>query len=100
MSQPLVASTPLCSLTPSTSLQTHQQWLEQAVQLARENRQQGGRPFAALLVRYFEEAGLEKGDTVAVGTSGSFPGLFIATLCAATEMELDTKVIASFGSSP
>lgn len=55
--------------------------------------------FAALLVRYFEEAGLEKGDTVAVGTSGSFPGLFIATLCAATELELDTKVIASFGSS-
>ena len=51
MSQPLVASTPLRSLPPSTSLQTHQQWLEQAVQLARENRQQGGRPFAALLVR-------------------------------------------------
>ena len=50
-------------------------------------------------MRYFEEAGLEKGDTVAVGTSGSFPGLFIATLCAATELELDTKVIASFGSS-
>lgn len=51
MSQPLVASTPTRSLTPSTSLQTHQQWLEQAGQLARENHQQGGRPFAALLVR-------------------------------------------------
>ncbi|MFM5712590.1 nucleoside deaminase [Aeromonas allosaccharophila] len=51
MSPPLVASTPPRSLTPSTSLQTHRQWLEQAVQLARENRQQGGRPFAALLVR-------------------------------------------------
>lgn len=55
--------------------------------------------FAALLTRYFKEAGLETGDKLAVGTSGSFPGLVLATLCAATEMELDTKVIASFGSS-
>ncbi len=55
--------------------------------------------FAALLVRYFKEAGLQAGDRVAVGTSGSFPGLLIATLCAATEMELDVKVSASFGSS-
>ena len=55
--------------------------------------------FAALLVRYFKEAGLEAGDRVAVGTSGSFPGLLIATLCAASEMELDVDVIASFGSS-
>ncbi|HHQ4552078.1 TPA: nucleoside deaminase [Aeromonas veronii] len=35
----------------SSSLSTHQEWLEQAVQLAKENRQQGGRPFAALLVQ-------------------------------------------------
>lgn len=55
--------------------------------------------FAALLVRYFREAGLEAGDHVAVGTSGSFPGLLMATLCAATELELDVDVIASFGSS-
>lgn len=55
--------------------------------------------FAALLTRYFKEAGLKAGDKLAVGTSGSFPGLVIATLCAATEMELDTKVIASYGSS-
>ncbi len=55
--------------------------------------------FAALLVRYFKEAGLEAGDTVAVGTSGSFPGLLTATLCAATEMDLDVKVSASFGAS-
>ncbi len=55
--------------------------------------------FAALLVRYFKGAGLEAGDRVAVGTSGSFPGLLMATLCAATEMELDVNVIASFGSS-
>lgn len=48
---------------------------------------------------YFKEAGLEAGDTVAVGTSGSFPGLLTATLCAATEMDLDVKVSASFGAS-
>lgn len=29
----------------------HQEWLEQALQLALHNRQQGGRPFAALLVQ-------------------------------------------------
>lgn len=55
--------------------------------------------FAALLTRYFKDAGLEAGDRLAVGTSGSFPGLVIATLCAATEMGLDTDVIASYGSS-
>lgn len=55
--------------------------------------------FAALLVRYFKEAGLESGDRVAVGTSGSFPGLLIATFCAAEELDLDVKVIASFCSS-
>lgn len=55
--------------------------------------------FAALLVKYFETAGLEAGDRVAVGTSGSFPGLLMATLCAATEMHLQADVIASFGSS-
>ena len=54
---------------------------------------------AAVLVRYFKEAGLNQGDTVAVGTSGSFPGLLIATLCAAKEMDLDVKVILSFCSS-
>ena len=55
--------------------------------------------FAALMVKYFSEAGLKAGDRVAVGTSGSFPGLVIATLCAGTEMGLDVDVIASFGSS-
>ena len=55
--------------------------------------------FAALLVRYFKEAGLEAGDHVAVGASGSFPGLLIATLCAATELGLQTDVIASYGAS-
>ena len=55
--------------------------------------------FAALLVKYYQQAGLKKGDVVAVGTSGSFPGLAIATLCAANEMELEVRVICSFGAS-
>ncbi len=55
--------------------------------------------FAALMVRYFHEAGLREGDVVAVGASGSFPGLAIATLCAAEEMHLTALTIASYGSS-
>lgn len=54
---------------------------------------------AALMVEYFYKAGLKAGDPIAVGSSGSFPGLAVATLCAATEMKLDTRCIASFGSS-
>ena len=55
--------------------------------------------FAALMVRYFHEAGLVEGDLVAVGSSGSFPGLALATLCAAKEMHLEVLTIASFGAS-
>jgi poly-gamma-glutamate system protein len=55
--------------------------------------------FAALLVHYFQSAGLKAGDTIAVGSSGSFPGLMLATLCAAAEMELSVRMIASFGAS-
>lgn len=55
--------------------------------------------FAALLVKYYKQAGLKKGDVVAIGTSGSFPGLAIASLCAANAMELEVRVICSFGAS-
>ena len=55
--------------------------------------------FAALMVRYFHEAGLKPGDVVAVGASGSFPALTLATLCAAQEMGLQALTIASFGAS-
>lgn len=55
--------------------------------------------FAALLTGFFHEAGLQKGDAIAVGASGSFPGLGLATVCAATQMGLEARVIASFGSS-
>jgi len=55
--------------------------------------------FAALIVRYFDAAGLKEGDVVAIGASGSFPGLLVATLCAAREMGLEAMTIASFGAS-
>lgn len=55
--------------------------------------------FAALMVKYYQEAGLEPGDTVCCGTSGSFPALCIAAIAAANEMDLHVKVIASYGSS-
>ena len=55
--------------------------------------------FAALMIRYFKEAGLKEGDTIAIGASGSFPGLLIATLVASSEMKLDARVIASLGAS-
>ena len=55
--------------------------------------------FAAAMVRYYNDAGLKKGDVVAVGTSGSFPGLAIATIIAASQMGLKARVIASLGAS-
>ena len=55
--------------------------------------------FAALMVKYFEEAGLRTGDNIAVGASGSFPALVIATVCAANEMGLNARIIASYGAS-
>ncbi len=55
--------------------------------------------FAALLVKYFKEANLKKGDVIAVGASGSFPGLIIATLSAAKVLELEPLLIYSIGSS-
>ncbi len=54
---------------------------------------------AAMMVKYFMQAGLKQGDVVAVGTSGSFPGLAISTLCAAQAMNLRVKLIASYGAS-
>ena len=55
--------------------------------------------FAAAMVRFYSEAGLKKGDTVAIGTSGSFPGLAIASIIASSQIGLKTKVIASLGAS-
>jgi len=55
--------------------------------------------FAALLVRLLDQANLSRGDVVAVGGSGSFPALVLATLCAARALELEPVVIYSVGAS-
>ena len=55
--------------------------------------------FAAVLVKYYMEACLKKGDAVAIGSSGSFPALAIASICACNAMGLEARVIASLGSS-
>jgi len=54
---------------------------------------------AALMVTLYRQAGLEAGDQVALGISGSFPGLAIAALSAATEMGLEARCIVSYGAS-
>jgi poly-gamma-glutamate system protein len=55
--------------------------------------------FAALLVRLFREAGLEPGASVAIGASGSFPGLILATLAACEAMEVEPLLFYSVGAS-
>lgn len=55
--------------------------------------------FAALLVKYFKEANLKKGDVIAIGASGSFPALIVAALSAARVLVLEPLLIYSVGSS-
>jgi len=55
--------------------------------------------FAALLIDMFLKAGLKRGDTIAVGNSGSFPSLVIATMAASKVMELEPIIISSIGAS-
>jgi poly-gamma-glutamate system protein len=55
--------------------------------------------FAGVLVRLFREAGVRRGDTVAVGASSSFPGLILAALAAAEAMDLRPLLISSLGAS-
>ena len=55
--------------------------------------------FAALLVRLFHQADLKEGATVAIGASGSFPGLIVATLAACRAMGLEPLLFYSVGSS-
>ena len=54
---------------------------------------------AALLVEYFRRLGLQPGDLVAVGNSGSFPGLNVAVLSATSALGLEPLVISSVTSS-
>lgn len=65
-----------------------------------EAKRTGTNPeFSALLVRYFHELGLKPGDYLAIGASGSFPGLILACLTAAEVLELEPLLIYSIGSS-
>lgn len=54
---------------------------------------------AGLLVHLLEAAGVAAGDTVAIGASGSFPGLLLATLAAVQAMGAEPVAILSLGSS-
>ena len=55
--------------------------------------------FGALVVRLLTEAGVRPGDTIAIGCSGSFPALMIASMAAAKALKLHPRVILSLGSS-
>jgi poly-gamma-glutamate system protein len=55
--------------------------------------------FAGLMVSLLRQAGIDSEDTVAVGASGSFPGLILAVLAAAKTMDLKLLFLASIGAS-
>ncbi len=55
--------------------------------------------FAGLMVFLFKEAGVKKGDVVAMGASSSFPSLILAANCAAEVMGLKLLALISLGSS-
>ncbi len=54
---------------------------------------------AGLLVRLLREAGAREGDAVAIGASGSFPALIVATLAAAKAVGVRPVLICSLGAS-
>jgi poly-gamma-glutamate system protein len=54
---------------------------------------------AGLLVHLLEGAGVRSGDTVALGASGSFPGLLLAGLAAVKALEARPVSILSLGAS-
>lgn len=55
--------------------------------------------FAGLMVLLLSQAGVKRGDTVAVGASGSFPALLLAVISACRELDLKPLVIFSIGAS-
>lgn len=55
--------------------------------------------FASLIVKYFKELNLKKGDSVAVNFSSSFPALNIATMIALDLLELESVIHTSIGAS-
>lgn len=65
-----------------------------------DSKQTSANPnFAALVAHYLLQAGVQKGDTVAVGYSGSFPAINIAVMCAIEALEAKPVVISSVASS-
>jgi len=55
--------------------------------------------WAAVMIDFYRQAGLQKGDTIAAGFSGSYPAWNLATLAAAEVMGLKVIVINSVASS-
>lgn len=55
--------------------------------------------FPALLVEWLKEAGIGKGDAVAINASGSFPALTIASLAAVRAVGARSLMITSLGAS-
>lgn len=55
--------------------------------------------WAAVVIQLLQEAGVREGDTVAVGLSGSFPGLNVSVYAAMTTMRLEPLVISSASAS-
>jgi poly-gamma-glutamate system protein len=55
--------------------------------------------WAAVIVDLLNKAGVQEGDVVAVGLSGSFPALNVATYAAIMTLELEPIVIVSASSS-
>ncbi len=55
--------------------------------------------FAAILVQMLKECGLKRGDKIAVGLTGSFPGANLALYSACEVMGLHPVVITSLGAS-
>ena len=54
---------------------------------------------AALVVELMTEAGVRPGDRIAVGLSGSYPGLNVALLAACYALEIEPVIVASVAAS-
>ena len=55
--------------------------------------------FGAVLVHMLKRAGVNEGDTIGIGMSGSFPAMNIATLAAVEALKLRPIIVTSIGSS-
>ncbi|WP_069470770.1 poly-gamma-glutamate system protein [Candidatus Marithrix sp. Canyon 246] len=55
--------------------------------------------WAAVMIDFYKQAGVKKGDTIAAGFSGSFPALNLAVLAAAEILQLNVIAINSVAAS-